>query len=64
MTPFTISILLSVALTAQSFVLNAPRRNVVNRFSMSAANGDGDLLVRALKGEKVERVPVWLMRQV
>ena len=26
--------------------------------------GDSDLLVRALKGEKVERTPVWLMRQV
>jgi hypothetical protein len=27
-------------------------------------NPDSDILVRALKGEKVERTPVWLMRQV
>eukprot|EP00607_Mallomonas_marina_P010246 CAMPEP_0182421466 /NCGR_PEP_ID=MMETSP1167-20130531/6887_1 /TAXON_ID=2988 /ORGANISM="Mallomonas Sp, Strain CCMP3275" /LENGTH=359 /DNA_ID=CAMNT_0024598655 /DNA_START=186 /DNA_END=1265 /DNA_ORIENTATION=- len=26
-------------------------------------NGDADILVRAFKGEKVERTPVWLMRQ-
>lgn len=30
----------------------------------AAAGGDGDILVRALRGEKVERTPVWLMRQV
>lgn len=27
-------------------------------------NPDSDLLVRALKGQRVERTPVWLMRQV
>lgn len=27
-------------------------------------NPDSDLLVRALKGQVVERTPVWLMRQV
>jgi uroporphyrinogen-III decarboxylase len=26
--------------------------------------GEHDLLIRTLKGEKVERTPVWLMRQV
>ena len=26
--------------------------------------GEHDLLVRTLRGEKVERTPVWLMRQV
>lgn len=31
---------------------------------MMVANKDHDILVRALKGENVERTPVWLMRQV
>lgn len=26
--------------------------------------GDADILVRAFRGENVERTPVWLMRQV
>ena len=26
--------------------------------------GDADILVRAFRGEDVERTPVWLMRQV
>lgn len=29
-----------------------------------AAAGDADILVRAFRGEDVERTPVWLMRQV
>ena len=33
----------------------------LNKVSMS---GDADLLIRSLKGETVERTPVWLMRQV
>lgn len=28
------------------------------------AAGDSDILVRAFRGEDVERTPVWLMRQV
>lgn len=28
------------------------------------AAGDADILVRAFRGEDVERTPVWLMRQV
>jgi Uroporphyrinogen decarboxylase (URO-D) len=28
------------------------------------AAGDADILVRAFRGENVERTPVWLMRQV
>ena len=32
--------------------------------SLNAANTDHDLLIRTLKGEKVDRTPVWLMRQV
>lgn len=36
--------------------------NARNQIKMT--DGDGDLLVRALRGESVERTPVWLMRQV
>jgi hypothetical protein len=32
-------------------------------FRMSASSLDSNLLVRALRGEDVERTPVWLMRQ-
>ncbi len=31
---------------------------------IQSSPGDADILVRAYKGEEVERVPVWLMRQV
>lgn len=36
------------------------------RISMASdvAAGDADILVRAFRGEDVERTPVWLMRQV
>ena len=32
--------------------------------SVQMGKGDADILVRAYRGEKVERTPVWLMRQV
>ena len=32
--------------------------------TLKGANSDHDLLVRTLQGEKVDRTPVWLMRQV
>ena len=37
-----------------------------SRMTMLAefAAGDADILVRAFRGEDVERTPVWLMRQV
>jgi len=35
----------------------------VQRRALAMAAGDADLLVRAFKGEAVERTPVWLMRQ-
>lgn len=35
----------------------------MQRTSLNSNGGDGDLLVRTLKGESVERTPVWLMRQ-
>ena len=45
--------------------LKASLKSVLKPKKNSAAyNPDSDLLIRALKGEKVERAPVWLMRQV
>eukprot|EP01041_Mallomonas_annulata_P000243 gene243-448_t len=32
-------------------------------FTVSSNAGDADILIRAFKGQKVERTPVWLMRQ-
>lgn len=43
-------------------------KSLVHRIKfLKAANtegGVGDILVRAVRGENVERTPVWLMRQV
>ena len=36
----------------------------ISKFLAMSVNSDHDILVRALKGDKVERTPVWLMRQV
>ena len=47
--------------TCQSYVLRAIERCNLNTFA--AMGLQNDLLLRAAKGEFVERVPVWLMRQ-
>ena len=60
----TCSCLLYVAVNAFSPVGVSSRSQ--SRMSMLAefAPGDADILVRAFRGEDVERTPVWLMRQV
>ena len=35
-----------------------------SRPSMSTTDGEHDILLRVAKGEKADRAPVWLMRQV
>lgn len=57
---------------AEAFVVNASPRHIRSCYRqadlrMSAANDkfplQNDLMVRAAKGEKVEKTPVWLFRQ-
>jgi Uroporphyrinogen decarboxylase (URO-D) len=60
----TCSCLLYVAVNAFSPMGVSSRSQ--SKISMLAefAAGDADILVRAFRGEVVERTPVWLMRQV
>jgi hypothetical protein len=60
----TCSCLLYVAVNAFSPMGVSSRSQ--SKMSMLAefAAGDADILVRAFRGEDVERTPVWLMRQV
>lgn len=51
------AICFSICLGKLSNIVPVPGR----RFGV---NPDSDILVRALRGEVVERTPVWLMRQV
>jgi uroporphyrinogen decarboxylase len=43
--------------------MSSTTTNVSTQASSSTASGDRDILVRAARGEQVERTPVWLMRQ-
>lgn len=47
-------------------IKHASKVHFHKRLSMAFdfVKGDEDILIRAFKGEKVERTPVWLMRQV
>ena len=50
---------LAIASAAALSTTTAPRPTVAT----NAAPGDHDVLLRAARGEKTERTPVWLMRQ-
>ena len=55
---------LNDALLPKSSLFSKSVKSNIKSNTKLNANDDSDILIRALKGEKVERTPVWLMRQV
>lgn len=63
---FLVSFTLICHVMVNGFSQSKPVTRYHHRLSMLAdfQPGDADILVRAFRGEDVERTPVWLMRQV
>ena len=55
---------LNDALLPKSLLFSKSVKSNIKSNTKLNANDDSDILIRALKGEKIERTPVWLMRQV
>ena len=51
-------------LRAVKLSMSVDQQTIPSLKSGLQGKGDADILVRAYRGEKVERTPVWLMRQV
>lgn len=62
-TPTTPTATLDDATSSSSSSTNVVRGLVQGDHGHCQEPGDGDILVRAARGEKVERTPIWMMRQ-
>ena len=57
-------LLIAVAVSVRCFSLQGGRvQGVRGRMSLRMSDDKDPLLLRAARGEEVERVPVWMMRQ-
>lgn len=60
----TVVLILSLAALGEAWIMHTQARARHNGLSMAASGLVTDpLLLRAARGEEVERVPVWMMRQ-
>lgn len=59
-----LNLLFAVSIT-NAFIVNpkASSKVALNTLSMATTDQQDPLLLRAARGEDVERVPVWMMRQ-